>query len=104
MLGRMPQVPAASEARLITVDELSSFGYEYKNTSTSGGINMGWVKGEYVPSWIYNSKYEYYTMSSIDDSTDMVWLVDSAGNIVKIAVYIPNFRLRPVIVLPKPAL
>ena len=97
------QVPAASEARLITVDELSSFGYEYAEEGTSKYYN----KTESTPNWIYNSSYTYWTMSSWDDSESRVWYVNNDGSLYSCDVNGYDGRqiiVRPVIVLPKSAL
>ena len=92
------KAPAATEARLITFEELTdNLGYEYYEEGT------GYRKTESTPSWVYNSNYWYWTMSPYSDSSSNVWGVNesdglggygvdrsSGGNVV-----------RPVIVLSK---
>ena len=91
------QAPQATDARLITISEASSFGYEYVEQGTSKEYN----KTEATPSWLYNSNYYYWTMSPTDDSSSYVWYVNSDGNIHYTNVGSPSGVLRPVIVLSK---
>ena len=70
------QAPAATEARLITTNELSNLGYG------NACIEEGYceVSAE-TPSWVYNSNYWYWTGSQYNDSSSNVWYVNSAGDL-----------------------
>ena len=68
------KAPAATEARLITISELSNFGYG--NACIEGGYCV--VSAE-TPSWIYNDNYRYWTMSQYNGSSSGVWIVDYNG-------------------------
>ena len=92
------QAPAASEARLFTIDELEDFGYEYVEQGSSKYYN----KTESTPSWLYNENYDYWTMSPWDDSTASVWSVSCGDDLAHYGV--SNSRsivVRPVITLSK---
>ena len=71
------KAPAATEARLITIDEVTSLGYEWKQTCPTCG--EGWVKTDDVPTWVYNSNYWYWTSTRYNDSPSDVWSVDVSG-------------------------
>ena len=59
--------PAAEEARLIALDELTdNLGYEQGMINPS---TQGYVPTSSTPSWVYNSNYFYWTMSQYQDST-----------------------------------
>ena len=60
------KAPGASEARLITIDEVTSFGYEWGQKCDT--CTLGWIKTDDVPTWLYNSSYMYWTMSPKEDS------------------------------------
>ena len=95
------KAPAATETRLITIDEVSSLGYEWYD---NGSVAF-WQKTENTPSWLYNSNcYSYWTMSPKDDSSSFVWVVYSQGIINSTGVSNPGGVIRPVIVLPKSAI
>ncbi len=105
------QAPIATEARLITIDEVSNLGYEWKQTCPT--CDEDWVKTDDVPTWLYNSNYWYWTMSHYhyNDSTSFVWYVDNDGSFRSMHngnnrgyVYNYNGVVRPVIILPKSAL
>ena len=106
----LANAPAATEARLITRDEVTSLGYELKQTWDTCG--MDWVKTDAVPTWLYSSTYWYWTMSPVEDSQTKVWNIPSDGNFdnfysVYVAVYNSyggGFAVRPVIVLDKSVL
>ena len=97
------QAPAATEARLITMNELiENLGYEQImiNPSTQG-YNYSLV----TPTWVYNNGYYYWIMSSKNDSETSVYSVITDGSIADSHVkYANNIAVRPVIVLPKSAL
>ena len=67
------------EIRLIDYSEYENLGYEMKDIDTEG--HQGWTKIDATPSWVYNSIYDYWTMSKYYDSTIRVWFVSSNGNI-----------------------
>ena len=94
------QAPAASEARLITYDELiDNLGYELGMLTPS---EEGWVPSSSTPSFVYNSDYEYWTMSVCNDSASIVWYVYNDGGLYSGHVYNYNFLVvRPVIVISK---
>ena len=95
--------PAATEARLITFDELTEdLGFEFQQIDTSSG----YAKTENTPSWVYNSNYLYWTISQYNDSTSSVWVIQDSGSLRDISVenYYYGSVVRPVIVLPKSAL
>ena len=96
------QAPAASEARLIQYDEVTNLGYEW------GVYNVsieGYVPSESTPNWVYNSNYWYWTMSQYQDSSSLVWSVDSDGSLDASDFVNNNYGVvRPVIVLPKSTL
>ena len=96
---REAKASAAIEARLITLEELTDiFGYEEEEPY--------YRATESTPSWVYNSNYQYWTMSLYRNGG--VWLVSKDGLISfrNVDYYIPgcNSVVRPVIVLPKSAL
>ena len=93
------KAPGASEARLITTEDLINLGYT-KNSETS------YSKGDNVPTWIYNSNIQYWTMSSYDNSTSDVWVVNFDGSLnptsaIKYQGNVVRKNVRPVIILPK---
>ena len=96
------QAPAAIEARLISLDELTdNLGYEYYEEGTSSGYR----KTSTTPSLVYNSNYMYYIMSPWGDSTSSVWSVNGGGGLFGIGVSDSNgCTVRPVIVLSKSVL
>ena len=96
------KAPQATEARLITMDELiENLGYEQIMIDPSTqGYNYSLV----TPTWVYNSNY--WTMSPENDSETSVCSVRTDGSVstgshVK---YSNSIAVRPVTVLPKSAL
>ena len=86
-------------ARLIIYDELTSnLGYEKNAASVPPSSN-----GE-TPSWVYNSKYFYWTMSQDGDFNDYVWHVFSIGSVGGGLVYRSDGTVRPVITIKKSAI
>ena len=74
------QAPLATEARLITFDELmNNLGYEnaYYNESYEDYS----VNADYTPSWVYNSNYSYWTSSLNQESQIKLWYVETDGRI-----------------------
>ncbi len=66
------KAPAATEARLITKNELiDNLGYVLKENATY----EQYIPSGTTPSWVYNSNYYYWTMSPYTDSASSVWLV-----------------------------
>jgi hypothetical protein len=66
-------------ARLIKTDELSSIGYEWRSTCAT--CDPTWEKTSNTPSWVYNSDYDYWTMSQYNDSLKKVWYVCYDGEL-----------------------
>ena len=94
------KAPQASEARLITFDELKdNLGYTYGEVGTS----MVWHPGESTPSFVYNSNYWYWTMSPYEDSASDVWSVYGSG-LGDLYVRSNIGAVRPVITVSKSAL
>ena len=88
---------AASEARLITIDDLKdNLGYVLDTSATS----EAYIPSSTTPSWVYNSNYEYWTMSQYQDSTSNVWGVHNDGRLngYDVSNY---YVVRPVITLSK---
>ena len=98
------KAPVALEARLITIDEITILGYEWKKACDT--CVAGWMKTEDVPSWLYSLNYQYWTSSPCHDSETGVWSVISGGDLTCQGVEDPinYWNVRPVIVLPKSAL
>ena len=89
------KAPAATEARLITINEVVSLGYD--NTC----IEEGWCEpSANVPTWLYNSDYWYWTMSQYNGSTSYVWHVGDDGSLGNDIVY-SGTVVRPVITISK---
>ena len=100
------KAPAATEARLITYNELlDNLGYENSVACTSGCYYTGSLDN--VPNFVYNSNYNYWTMSPNNDSSSRVWIVDESGRLGSNSVnsyYVVSYHsgaVRPVIVLSK---
>ena len=92
------KAPAATEARLITFEELTeNLGYEYQLIDTS----EGYAKTDDTPSWVYNSNYYYWTMSPHSDSASKVWYVANDSRLGDDSVDYGGDVVRPVIVLSK---
>ena len=84
-------------ARLISLDELvDNFGYTLNDAAT--GYNYS---TEYTPNWVYNSSYNYWTMSQFEGFS-RVWIVFYGGILNN---YSPSdsCRVRPVLELNKSA-
>ena len=97
------KAPAATEARLITYDELiDNLGYD-PTISSSGNPQ----RNDNVPTWVYKSNYWYSTPSQHQRSSSSVWIVNSYGVLRNNSVnngYDDYGVVRPVIVLPKSAI
>ena len=95
------QAPAATSARLITINEVVSLGYD--NTC----IEEGWCEpSANVPTWLYNSNYWYWTMSQYNDEASYVWHVRGDGDLNGHygGVNFSYGSVRPVITLNKSAI
>ena len=65
------------KARLITYEELTTnLGYA-KETGTIAPSSNG-----ETPSWVYNEKYSYWTMSAYEDTIDMGVFVSDSGSLM----------------------
>jgi len=91
------EAPAASEARLLTYDELiDNLGYD--PTISSAGNPQ---RNDNVPSWVYNSNYWYWTSSQHPSSASGVWSVFSDGSLSNDGVSNDGIVVRPVITISK---
>ena len=92
------KAPAATEARLITKNELiDNLGYVLKENATS----EEYIPSGTTPSWVYNSNYWYWTMSPYTDSASNVWTVHYNGGLDSRGAGNDDYVVRPVIVLSK---
>ena len=92
------KAPAATEARLITKNELiDNLGYVLKENATS----EEYIPSGSTPSWVYNSNYWYWTMSPYTGSASDVWDVYGDGRLGSGDAYYYRDVVRPVIVLSK---
>ena len=109
------QAPQATEARLITTNELiNDFNYQ----SSKVNHESRYIPSENTPTWIYNSNYSYLTMSpyiEVNSNPDYInnvaYVSKYEGEIAGIVCNagcngycLPSETVRPVIVLPKSAL
>lgn len=102
-------VSAASEAGLITLDELrDNLGYEQDQICSDGNCNVINKKSENTPEWVYNNYYSYWTMTPYNDSTSLVWEVSRNGGVNKRNMSVISNPggpvVRPVITLSKTSL
>ena len=83
------QAPQATEARLITRDELiTDLGCSSSSCANSSN------------SWLYNSNYWYWTSSSWSSSSS--WIVDRSGRLFYDNIFDNNYSVvRPVITISK---
>ena len=89
----------SATARLITLDELvDNFAYEYDDSNPT---NIHYNQTQSTPSWVHNSNYSYWTMTSKADSSS-VWKVDGAGGLGSDGLSISH-DVRPVLELSKSA-
>ena len=91
----------AIEARLAKVNELSALGYVEGNLTPS---DIGWIKTENTPNWVYNSNYWYWTMSQYSDAASRVWFVNGGGSVDGSDVTGGDGAVRPVITISKSAI
>ena len=90
------------KARLLTYEELIiSLGYNPPAENT----NYMNLNTEDTPSWVYNSNYYYWTMSSSSNKNDEVWAVNAYGSIeYGLVWYNFGYVVRPVITISKSVL
>ena len=69
------QAPEASDARLITLEDLKSLGYSDDSCIQSGYCS----KSAEAPSWLHIN-FWYWTSSPYDSSSN-VWIVDGGGSL-----------------------
>ena len=72
------KAPAATEARLIGLNDLPELGYELQPKDDTNS-SLVYKKTENTPSWVYNSNYWYWTSSQYNDSSSGVWTVGGNG-------------------------
>ena len=86
-------------ARLITYDELmNNLGYEVDPSVATQRI----PNANNTPSWVYNSNYEYWTMSRYEDSQNF-WYISMYGGLGSEYPSSKSFGVRPVLELSKSA-
>ena len=96
------QAPNATNARLITLDDLTdNLGMELNRTNpTSYQINVT----EDTPTWVMGENYYYWTMTTNTDKTADVWRVGTRSNVgvrSRPVQYDYYYAVRPVITLSK---
>ena len=90
------KAPAATEARLITKEELESEIREYDPCGGCGAVETG----EFVKyDWLYNSNYWYWTMSQNETLPSDVWHVYENGRFGGNGIFGIYGLVRPVIVI-----
>ena len=90
------KAPAATEARLITKEELESEIREYDPCGGCGAVETG----EFVKyDWLYNSNYWYWTMSQNETLPSDVWHVYENGRFGGNGIFGIYGMVRPVIVI-----
>ena len=91
------------KARLITYDELiDNLGYEIKFYCSVDTLYTGTLDS--VPTWVYNNKYSYWTMSIYESSLRDLLYVQEDGKIASNGSYSTNnitLTIRPVVTLSK---
>ena len=104
------KAPLATEARLITLNDLTdNLGMEL---STPHITSIDVVKTDSTPSWIFGNGYSYWTSSVSEVRSNEIWFINDTGNIGSYEVtgsyYYDypsskyyNCVVRPVITLPK---
>ena len=76
--GELKEVDGYS-ARLLKYDEIFNLGYENAVACTGECYYTGSISD--VPSWVYNSGYQYWTMSVNNDSSLNVWSIKNSGDV-----------------------
>ena len=90
------KAPQASEARLITLEDLKSLGYSDDSCIQSGYCN----KSAEAPSWLHINSL-YWTSSQFTSSSSRVWFVSSGSVGSTLYVYNIDGVVRPVITISK---
>ena len=90
------QAPAASDARLITLEDLKSLGYSDDSCIQSGYCS----NSAEAPSWLHINSW-YWTSSPKNGSSSYVWAVGSTGILNTGYVLSKNGVVRPVITISK---
>ena len=92
------KAPAATEARLISKDEIETERKEYDPCGGCGAVATGDV-AKY--DWIYNNNYWYWTNTPYTDSSSYVWRVSGSGALGNYGVNGGYGVVRPVITISK---
>ena len=95
------QAPNATNARLITLDDLrDNLGIEL---TQSNATSLQITVTEDTPTWVMGENYWYWTMTTNTDKTAEVWYVDgrSTATVFSNGVQSGSGAVRPVITLSK---
>lgn len=92
------KAPAASEARLISKDEIETERKEYDPCGGCGAVATG-DSAKY--NWMYNNNYWYWTNTPDTDTSSTVWGVDNNGVLGANLVNNSGGVVRPVITISK---
>ena len=92
------KAPAASEARLISKDEIETERKEYDPCGGCGAVATGDI-AKY--NWMYNNNYWYWTNTPDTDSSSDVWRVSNNGKLGRDIVSFNSGLVRPVITISK---
>ena len=99
------KAPQASDARLITYDELTEdLGFEFQQINPT---TQGYKYTENTPTWVYSNDYSYWTMSQYETSSSAVWSIkyNGGGYLANASVSdSQQIVVRPVITISKSAL
>lgn len=98
------QAPNATNARLITLDDLrDNLGIEL---TQSNATSLRITVTEDTPTWVMGENYAYWTMTTNTDKTAYVWDVRSrsTADVGSDCVQYHGYAVRPVITLSKVAL
>ena len=99
---KIAQAPNATNARLITLDDLTdNLGMELNKTNpTTYQITVT----EDTPTWVMGENYRYWTMTTDTDNVGQVWFVDPRSDAGVYSRPVQNYydlAVRPVITLSK---
>ena len=95
------QAPNATNARLITLDDLrDNLGIEL---TQSNATSLQITVTEDTPTWVMGENYWYWTMTTNTDKTAEVWYVDGRSTATVFSAYVQRggSAVRPVITLSK---
>ncbi len=90
------------KVRLLTFEELiNNLGYEYSEK----GTDIGYFPAEFTPLWVKNVDYNYWTMSTYNDSA-YIWCLGEGQKLMSDPVYGSRYShtlnvIRPVVELYK---